>query len=87
MKENSEGVVEQPEVERDSEEEYVETCRCGFDRHHHMVSALPTYSAWGNFWLILMGVSSTPTKLDFQCRVCGEKFDFTTRAEELKQFI
>ena len=78
-----------PETKQDSdsEEEDDEQCECGHDKHHHMVSAIPTYTAWGHFWINLMGVSSIPIRLDFQCRVCKDKFDFTTDPEELKKHL
>lgn len=62
-------------------------CRCGHDRRHHMVSPVPTYTSWGKFWVIFMGVSSVPIRLDFQCRVCGESFDHTTDPEELQRLL
>lgn len=62
-------------------------CRCGHGRGHHMVSPVPTYTNWGKFWVIFMGVSSVPIRLDFQCRVCGEKFDHTTDPEECKKLL
>ena len=65
---------------------YIETCPCGFDRHHHMVSASVTYTAWGTFWITMMGVSATPIRVDFICRVCKEKFDFEIEPEKLKSF-
>jgi len=67
--------------------EEIERCSCGYDRSHHMVSPLPTYSAWGTFWISLLGISATPIRLDFKCRVCGEVFDFIRDEEELKRFL
>ena len=64
-----------------------EKCYCGHTRDHHMVSPVATYTAWGKFWLILMGVSSVPVRIDFECRMCKERFDFITDAEELKKYI
>ena len=64
-----------------------ERCRCGHDRNHHMVSPLPTYTTWGTFWISLLGISATPIRLDFKCRVCGEVFDFIREQEELKKFL
>lgn len=52
-----------------------------------MVSPVPTYTSWGKFWVIFMGVSSVPIRLDFQCRVCGESFDHTTDPEELQRLL
>lgn len=77
-----------PETEQDSEsEEEEDRCECGHDKNHHMVSALPTYTAWGHFWINLMGVSSVPIRIDFQCRICKDKFAFTTDPKELKQHM
>ena len=64
-----------------------ERCSCGHDRSHYMVSKLPTYTAWGTFWITLLGVSATPIRLDFKCRICGEVFDFIIDPTELKQFL
>ena len=64
-----------------------ERCACGHDRNHHMVSPLPTYTTWGTFWISLLGISATPIRLDFKCRVCGEVFDFIRDQEELKKFL
>ena len=64
-----------------------EQCSCGHDRTHHMVSPLPTYTTWGTFWISLLGISATPIRLDFKCRVCGEVFDFIRDEEELKTFL
>lgn len=73
--------------EVESSEEEIELCFCGNDRFHYMVTAIPTFTTWGHFWVVLMGVSANPIRVDFQCRVCKEKFDFTTKQAELKQFI
>ena len=67
--------------------DYFETCRCGNDRHHHMVSAVPTYTLWGQFWITLIGVSATPIRIDFVCRICKQKFDFVTNPTVLKNFL
>lgn len=53
------------------------TCVCGHGRTHYMVSPLPTYTGWGKFWVIFMGVSTTPVRIDYHCRVCEQTFDFT----------
>tara|TARA_B110000037_G_scaffold114548_1_gene131684 strand:- start:232 stop:474 length:243 start_codon:yes stop_codon:yes gene_type:complete len=74
-------------VSEPSEEDIPEKCFCGNDRSHYMVTAIPTYTSWGHFWVVLMGVSAIPIRIDFQCRVCKEKFDFTTQQTELKQFL
>lgn len=78
--------AKEPEDEN-SEDDIVERCSCGHDRKHHMVSAVPTYTTWGQFWVILMGVSASPIRLDFKCRICKERFDFTTSSKELEQFL
>jgi hypothetical protein len=42
-----------------------------------MVSPRPTYTGWGKFWVIFVGVSTRPVRIDYQCRVCLQAFDFT----------
>ena len=59
------------------------TCVCGHDRTHYMVSPLPTYTGWGKFWVIFVGVSTKPVRIDYQCRVCWQTFDFTEDPAEL----
>ena len=63
------------------------TCLCGFDRYHYMVSIVPTYTRWGAFWVTMMGVSSTPIRIDFVCRVCRTTFDRERNIDELKKFL
>ena len=62
-------------------------CMCGYDRHHHSVSQERSYSSWGGFWVMVMGVSASPIRIDFRCRRCKEKFDFITNSEELKRYL
>ena len=76
--------TEPPEVSKST---FVERCSCGHDKDHHMVSAIPTYTAWGQFWVAFMGVSANPIRIDFQCRSCKEKFDFTTDPKELRSHL
>jgi hypothetical protein len=84
---DKEGRQEIPSELEAEDNEVLEKCSCGYDRYHHMVSALPTYTTWAQFWVILMGVSATPIRLDFKCRMCKETFDFTTSKKELEQFL
>ena len=58
-----------------------------YDRHHPMVTPKPTYTAWGTFWVTLMGVSASPIRIDFICRRCDERFDFIVNREELRKFL
>ena len=67
-------------------EEFIETCSCGHSRKHHLVTPRATYTAWGTFWITIMGVSATPIRVDFICRMCNEKFDFEIDPERLKDF-
>ena len=62
-------------------------CVCGHDRAHYLVSPVPTYSGWAKFWVIFMGVSTKPSRVDFQCRQCRRVFDFTEDSTELGQFL
>ena len=90
MSTKEEQVPEGRQLEPDeptSSSDNVDKCSCGHDRTHYMVSADPTYTTWGTFWITLMGVSSVPIRIDFRCRVCGETFDFIRDPEELKNYI
>lgn len=71
-------------VEEDDE---LPLCACGKDRYHFMVSPLPEYTAWATFWLTVMGVSATPQRIRFQCRLCKDIFDMTDDPDELKKFM
>lgn len=71
----------------DDDKEVIERCSCGYDRHHPMVTPKPTYTAWGTFWVTLMGVSASPIRIDFICRRCDERFDFIVNPEELRRFL
>ena len=72
---------------KDSIDDYIERCSCGYDRRHPMVTPKPTYTAWGTFWVTLMGVSATPIRVDFICRRCDERFDFIVNREELRNYL
>ena len=63
------------------------TCGCGHDRTHYLVSPVPTYTSWGKFWVIFMGVSTKPIRVDFKCRQCRRIFDFTEDSDELGEFL
>ena len=62
-------------------------CSCGHDRHHHLVSQERSYTSWGGFWVMVMGVSASPIRIDFRCRLCKAKFDFITNPKELKRYL
>ena len=81
-------ISENPRAEETTEEseEFIETCSCGYSRKHHLVTPRATYTAWGTFWITIMGVSATPIRVDFICRMCNEKFDFEIDPERLKDF-
>ena len=85
--------LEEQQEEKQNEEresidldEIVEICICGHNRHHHLVTPSATYTAWGTFWITIMGVSAVPIRIDFICRVCNEKFDFEIDPDRLKDF-
>ena len=63
------------------------TCRCGRDRYDVMVSPEPEYTAWATFWITVMGVSATPLRIRFRCRLCKQRFDLTDDPAELKKFM
>lgn len=76
-----------PTLLRDLVDDELATCRCGHDRYHVMVSPEPEYTAWATFWITVMGVSATPLRIRFRCRVCRALFDATSDPAELKKFI
>ncbi len=59
-------------------------CKCGYDRDHLMVSREPRYGVWKGFWVMFMGVSMLPYRVDFRCRVCLQVFDATTDPAVMK---
>lgn len=67
--------------------EEAESCRCGHTAEHHMVSARLTYTVWRRFLVVLLGVSAAPIRVDYQCRVCKDMFDFTVDPKRLKKYI
>ena len=71
----------------DLKDDELSVCRCGHDRYHVMVTPELEYSAWGTFWLTVMGVSAVPLRARFRCRRCGERFDFTSDPDELQKFL
>ena len=77
---------EESKPESQDEEDFIETCSCGHSRSHHLVTPRATYTGWGTFWITIMGVSATPIRVDFICRMCNEKFDFEIDPERLKDF-
>ena len=79
-------IEENKDIKDHHEEDIIETCPCGHNRHHHLVTPSATYTAWATFWITIMGVSATPIRVDFICRVCKEKFDFEIDPERLKDF-
>jgi len=59
-------------------------CRCGHDRIHPMVSAVPKYSGVG--WAaILIGISWEPQSISFKCRVCDDTLGTLTSPAEMKK--
>ena len=84
---NPEVSSDQPEAQPPKEKDSTPRCSCGYNRHHHLVSQERSYTSWGSFWVMLMGVSASPIRIDFKCRRCKEKFDFITNSEELKRYL
>lgn len=52
-------------------------CRCGHDRHHHMVSAEGEYTFSG-YLRLFFGISARPLRVVYRCRRCDQTFDRTT---------
>ena len=65
----------------------LKTCACGYSRGHLMVSPEPKHSGWAHFWVIFMGVTAPPYRVEFRCRVCKQTFDSTDDPEECKKYI
>jgi hypothetical protein len=84
---SSEGATESNSSVLKQEFDDTPRCSCGHDRHHHLVSQERSYTSWGGFWVMVMGVSASPIRIDFRCRHCKEKFDFITNPEELKRYL
>ena len=63
----------------------MKTCPCGNDRKSHDITETPDYSGWSIF-LISMGISAKPIKVDFTCKKCKKTFD-TITGEEAKHWV
>ncbi|EPG65625.1 hypothetical protein ACE5IS_18685 [Leptospira wolffii] len=59
--------------------------QCGTDRKSPLAREVKTYGKWAWF-LILFGISSKPTAVQFQCSKCGQIFDQLS-PEELQHFV
>jgi len=66
------------------EEEPRPKCPCGHDRSHYMVSADPQYNLWQLF-VVSMGISQKPHRIDYRCRRCDKVFDSTSEVSEHAQ--
>lgn len=62
------------------------TCGCGYGLDHVMVSQVPDYTAWQSFCVFFLGVSASPRRIEYQCRVCREVFHTTTDPEVLEGY-
>ena len=58
-------------------------CKCGHDRTHYLVSAKCKYTFAGWLWVTLVGVTTRPLKIDYQCRRCEQIFDTSQEPEDL----
>ncbi len=52
------------------------TCRCGHDRTHPLVHAVPSFGPLALLWL-MAGASATPRKARYVCRRCGQSLGET----------
>jgi hypothetical protein len=52
-----------------------------------MVSPERKYTRWGTFWVIFMGVTTLPIKVEFRCRVCGDTFDATEDPKDMASYM
>ena len=61
-------------------QEPLQTCRCGHNRNHAMVTGERSYSFIG--WIaLLVGVTAIPTKIEFRCSKCTQTFEASTDAD------
>jgi hypothetical protein len=63
----------------------MKTCNCGNNRLSHDVSEVPEYSNWSIF-LISMGISAKPIKVEYTCNKCKKTFD-ALGTDELKHWV
>lgn len=63
----------------------MKTCSCGNNRHSPDVIESPEYSGWSIF-LISMGISAKPIKVEYTCKKCKKNFD-SLAPEELKSWV
>lgn len=63
------------------------TCKCGFDRKHHLVTAENEYSFFDKILVMIIGTTCVPIRTQYKCRQCNEIFDETTDPAELRQNI
>jgi hypothetical protein len=59
-------------------------CKCGYDRHHYMVSAEPIYG-WWKLFVVSMGISQKPEGIRYHCRRCDQVFDSTDEVSDYAQ--
>lgn len=62
-----------------------QTCPCGHDRAHPLVTNHSDYTLWGWFWLYF-GVTIMPKRVYFICSQCGQKFGQTTDPKEMEKY-
>jgi len=60
-----------------------ELCRCGYKLGDPWVVPKSIYSFWG-LLIVSIGISHTPSKLNFQCDKCGEVLKVITDKKVLK---
>lgn len=80
-----EGGPSRPQTRTAEAHDDVPRCRCGYDRHHYMVSASPSHGVGG--WLrLFVGISTRPHKITYRCRRCDDVIEESTEPEALDAF-
>ena len=64
-----------------------EPCPCGNTAaDQRALKKTPRYGGWRLF-LVLMGISAVPLRVDIQCRRCGTVLDVIDDEAELRQMV
>jgi len=48
----------------------LDTCSCGYERDHFMISPECKYSLWGWMRVSFLGISTRPIRVEYRCRRC-----------------
>lgn len=60
-------------------------CRCGYDLTHPMVETHDHYGI-GGWFLLMMGATPVPVRIDYRCSRCGVVLATTTSPKALRNY-